>query len=129
MSYYLWLDDDRAIPTNTVNEWVRAKNMAEFKEVLAKRGLPRYVSFDMDLNEKHYHGDYSDGKTGLDCVQYLLTMLQLKVSQDGYHPTVYYGVHSMNRPQSNLAMLKLSKMLGHDTYCYYTELATLPPPS
>jgi hypothetical protein len=89
MSYYLWLDDCRPHPKNTTFEWVIAKSLAEFKDIIRSRGLPHYISFDHDLNESHYSWDYSDNKTGLDAIHWLLETYEPK-------DLPKWSVHTMN---------------------------------
>ena len=72
MSYNLFLDDTR-VPVNCRNypgdesiydaeEFLIARNFDRFYEIIKREGLPKFVSFDYDLN--------SD-KDGLDCARFL----------------------------------------------------------
>lgn len=93
MNYKLFLDDYRNPSDATINiegawggnrislqkisgiadsEWSVVKSYDEFVEFVNTKGIPQVVSFDSDLEEKHYSGDYSDGKTGLDCLLWLI---------------------------------------------------------
>lgn len=91
MKYCLWLDDYRPLPTDTGKVWVMAKSMAEFKKTVIELGMPEYISFDHDLNEKHYALDYTDQLTGLDTIQWLINYVQeIKAKAP------FWRVHTMN---------------------------------
>lgn len=88
--YCLWLDDYRPKPKGT-RQWEIAKSLQEFKRVIQVNGIPSFVSFDHDLNEKHYTGDFSDNLTGLDAIQWLLSYCkQMKAEFP------MYSIHTMN---------------------------------
>lgn len=93
MSKYLCLDDYRKVEECTIkingawggnrislldltkttrNQWDLVKSYEEFVEYIEKNCIPENVSFDNDLLEPHYLGNYSDNKTGLDCLVYLI---------------------------------------------------------
>lgn len=93
MEYNLWLDDYRPLPRQKSEgrQWVKAETFKEFKEVVAKLGIPAGVSFDHDLNEQHYTGDYSDYQTGLEAVMWLIT----EVKNHNHEPPEW-SVHTMN---------------------------------
>jgi hypothetical protein len=62
--------------------------LAEFKQLIEEKGIPALVSFDHDLELLHYGHDYSDGKTGLEALQFLLSRL------DGQKPIL--NIHTRN---------------------------------
>jgi hypothetical protein len=100
MSYYLWLDDLRPTPKNTTFEWVAAKSLDEFKNLIRSRGAPIYVSFDHDLNETHYQWNYEDGKTGLDAINWMLEYLDREELPK-------WSVHTMNTHRGPIMKEKL----------------------
>lgn len=95
MSYYLFLDDYRYPgDVNWVNipkqSYIIVRSYDEFKSCITERGLPEYVSFDHDLEARHYEGDYST-PTGLECAMFLVDFCK----RNGY-TIPKYGCHSMN---------------------------------
>jgi hypothetical protein len=90
MSYYLWLDDTRPKPQTTY-EWKVAKNIDEFKKLIMDEGMPKYISFDHDLEEMHYFRKYDDMRTGLDCVDWLI-----KYTKEHEYPFPKWSIHTMN---------------------------------
>jgi hypothetical protein len=59
--------------TNTNKwDWDLVKSFDEFKKYIDENGIPLIISFDNDLCEKHYIGDFSTEKSGLDCLLYLI---------------------------------------------------------
>jgi hypothetical protein len=65
----LWLDDMRPAPPG----WTLARTYEEAIEILRERG-PEItdVSLDHDLCPAHSDGDFSDGRTGCDVLEFLL---------------------------------------------------------
>jgi hypothetical protein len=79
----LWVDDRRPAPPGWV--WVRSYETAV--EIIEHEGEDiTEVDLDHDLCERHYHGDYSDGRTGDDVLQFLL--------ESGYRPVI--KLHTTN---------------------------------
>lgn len=79
----LWLDDQRPAP----HGWVHARSYHEAVQCIAVLGEKLVeVSLDHDLCEPHSDGDYSDGLTGYDVLEYLL--------REGLRPVIYF--HTMN---------------------------------
>jgi hypothetical protein len=93
MSYYLWLDDYRPKPTPSIHQWVVARDIDAFKQVIEKLGMPKYISFDHDLTEAHYKKDYSDHRTGMDCIEWLLEFAKA----NNLGAPANWGVHTMNK--------------------------------
>ena len=91
MGYYLWLDDYRPKPTSGTHEWLHAHSLQEFKTIVDLHGIPEGVSFDHDLNEKHYYGDFSDKQTGLDAAEWLIRQVK-----KGMCEPPWWSVHTMN---------------------------------
>ena len=105
-NYNLFLDDNR-IPTHVT--WVEipkdqhysvVRNYKEFVDLVTLKGLPKFVTYDHDLNDVHYgHGLKGDDipydsyteKTGYDCAKWLVDYC---VKRGVKHPP--YMVHSMN---------------------------------
>lgn len=75
----LFLDDERDPPRDGGN-WHIVRSYDEFVNYINENGIPQHISFDHDLG---------DGKTGYDCVKWLLTDRKLP---KGF---TYY-VHSQN---------------------------------
>lgn len=111
MSYKLFLDDERnPYKVNWVEmplgPWEIARNYEQFVAMIAKKGIPSFVSFDHDLADEHYRASmynpdrhysnyYTDGtfkeKTGRDCAKWLVEhCLEHDI------PIPEYQVHSMN---------------------------------
>jgi len=105
-NYNLFLDDVRLpnhvtwveLPPNQHYSLVR--NYQEFVDLITLRGLPKFVTYDHDLADKHYgHGlkdddipyDQYSEKTGYDCAKWLVEYCMNKGVK---HPP--YQVHSMN---------------------------------
>ncbi len=100
---YIFLDDERRpgqvtwieIPCIPVCMWNIVRNIEQFKELLdkaLKAGITiKHISFDHDLADIHYGGDYSDEKTGMDCAKYLVDWCM-----DNDQPLPEWTVHSMN---------------------------------
>ena len=65
----LWLDDKRPAPPG----WVLAQSYDDAIDLIRDRG-PEItdVSLDHDLCDAHSDGDFSDGETGCDVLQFLL---------------------------------------------------------
>jgi len=80
--YNLWLDDIRE-PFDD-RGWLICRNIAEFKTCIQVCGLPKFISFDHDLD---------DNGTGFDCAKWLID--QGYVPQEGIYD---YQVHSANPP-------------------------------
>jgi hypothetical protein len=105
-NYNLFLDDVRLpnhvtwvdLPANQHYSLVR--NYQEFVDLITLRGIPKFVTYDHDLADKHYgHGLKNDDipydqyaeKTGYDCAKWLVDYCMKKGVK---HPP--YVVHSMN---------------------------------
>ena len=105
-NYNLFLDDVRLpnhvtwvdLPANQHYSLVR--NYQEFVDLITLRGIPKFVTYDHDLADKHYgHGLKNDDipydqyaeKTGYDCAKWLVDYCMKKGVK---HPP--YQVHSMN---------------------------------
>ena len=65
----LWLDDKRAAPPG----WALAQSYGDAVDLIREHG-PEItdVSLDHDLCDAHSDGDFSDGETGCDVLQFLL---------------------------------------------------------
>lgn len=59
--YKLYLDDERM--PQTPGPWVIVRSYAEFIKTIQQRGVPRYISFDNDLQEE---------MEGKDCAKWLI---------------------------------------------------------
>jgi hypothetical protein len=71
--------DDRRLPAESVAAYGRfyteefdiVRNIEDFK-VEVSMNMPDLISFDHDLEYAHYKGDYSDYRTGYDCLLWLI---------------------------------------------------------
>ncbi len=94
--YHLFLDDMRK--PGDVN-WIRipsasyivVKNYDEFVRYISVYGVPIHVSFDHDLADLHYGGNYGDERSGYDCAKWLADYCH-----DNGRKLPTYTVHSMN---------------------------------
>ena len=99
MKKYLFLDDDRNpkdvtwvnIPRNFLWEVVRSHN--EAVEWVEENGFPDVVSFDHDLADVHYAGDFSKEKTGYDFAKWLV---ERDLDNHDMPEDFEFYVHSMN---------------------------------
>jgi len=79
----LWLDDMRPAPAG----WTLAQNYEEAVELIGEHGGEiTDVSLDHDLCPAHTDGDFSDGRTGCDVLEFLL--------ESGLKPRIEF--HTMN---------------------------------
>lgn len=108
MHYNLFLDDLRSVEDVTYLslpyvDWTIVRSYEEFKEALAKQGIPQIVSFDHDLTGEHYPTgsnsaddiipyDEYETKTGLACAKELVDACDRACAPI---PTCY--VHSFNQ--------------------------------
>lgn len=115
IKYNLFLDDIREPNSSWMSykrelkydlwNWEVVRNYEEFVGKIQELGIPDFVSYDHDLAESHYdvsmdqgldsYQRYLDGielkeKTGLECAEYLVSIL----GEGQKHPP--YIVHSMN---------------------------------
>jgi hypothetical protein len=107
MSYNLFLDDERK-PRDVqwvklpLIEWTIVRNYDEFVDIITKKGLPTFISFDHDLAFEHYpfheknptlripYESYKE-KTGYHCAYWLINFcLEKKLDLPRF------AVHSMN---------------------------------
>jgi hypothetical protein len=108
----LYLDDVRT-PTEKLigfKPWEIVRNYEEFVQWIETNGLPSFVSFDHDLADEHmvdYYNNQARGiqtinydnfkeKTGIDCLNYLLEIVQNQI-EAGQEPVLTtINVHSHN---------------------------------
>ena len=78
--YNLFLDDCRhSTYLKDTKTWTTVRSYNEFVDIISKKGLPRFISFDHDLAFEHYtdpkegiqYNDYKE-KTGYDCAKWLM---------------------------------------------------------
>lgn len=102
MSYYLFLDDERKpLSVKWVDlpaaNWVIVRSYDQFVDMITKRGLPAFVTFDHDLGPESMaaviKGEVYRGceKTGLDCAKWLVDCCI-----DVHVPLPRWMVHSLN---------------------------------
>jgi|SRR5271166_2357852 len=99
MKKYLFLDDER-IPKDV--NWVRIDKSAPWEIVrsydeavawVTSNGFPDVISFDHDLGDAHYYGNFADGKTGYDFAKWLVEYDTVTGLMPG---DFSFTVHSMN---------------------------------
>jgi hypothetical protein len=84
MTYNLSIDDIRW--PDDGRDWIVVRNLDQLQQCLNSRGAPSFVSYDHDMTDAHYGGDYSDNATGA-------TYARIITEACGFVP---YRVHSMN---------------------------------
>lgn len=92
MTQMLYIDDFRC-----PNEkgWLIATSFADAINII-DTVKPQVISFDHDLNERHYGKDYSDGQTGYDVALYLIQK-DAENPQAGYITDAFvFDCHSQN---------------------------------
>lgn len=105
MSYNLFLDDERQSKClGDTRAWETVRSYNAFKEIILKRGLPAFISFDHDLAGQQYVSTEEQWREGI------IYSDPLWKEQTGYHcalwlmdycrerglPLPAYQVHSMN---------------------------------
>lgn len=101
MAYGLFLDDYRNpkevlwITLPKVEYWVIVRNVKHFQQIICQMGMPAAISFDHDLKEAHYNGDYSDNSTGADAAKWL----RAYCDENNYN-IPEYTIHSLNQEAS-----------------------------
>jgi hypothetical protein len=99
MKKYLFLDDER-IPRDV--NWIRIDKSAPWEIVrsydeavawVQTNGFPDIISFDHDLGDSHYYGNFSDGKTGYDFAKWLI---EHDMNTNTMPDDFIFTVHSMN---------------------------------
>lgn len=50
MTYHLFIDDER-YPADTGQDWVIVRSLNEMRDVVSRRGMPGFISFDHDLGD------------------------------------------------------------------------------
>jgi hypothetical protein len=99
MTYNLFLDDMRN-PSDVTwidyegrdpRAFVVVRNYNEFVDYIREHGIPDFVSFDHDLADIHYSGNYNVERTGKECA----VALGVICGSKGV-PYPVYKIHSMN---------------------------------
>lgn len=95
---YLFLDDERFPRQVTwvripVADWQIVRSHEEAVAWVRKNGFPDVISFDHDLAQGHYHGDFSQGKTGYDFAKWLV---EYDMETNSMPEDFAFTVHSMN---------------------------------
>lgn len=67
-TYALYLDDIRQ-PPSSEDDWVLCRTVADMRDLIESRGLPRLISFDYEL------GRTDPGRCGADAVQCLINWI------------------------------------------------------
>lgn len=103
MKKYLFLDDER-FPKDVTwvliggvghwgADWQIVRSLQEAKDWVINNGFPDVISFDHDLGEAHYYGNFDDKSTGYDFAKWLVEydMDNMVMPSD-----FTFTVHSMN---------------------------------
>jgi hypothetical protein len=100
---YLFIDDERKPKDVTWiliggvgfwgANWDVVRSLPEAKKWVLENGFPDVISFDHDLGEAHYGGDYSDGKTGYDFAKWLV---EYDLDTNTMPKDFRFTVHSLN---------------------------------
>lgn len=102
MSYNLFLDDVRDANKflKDIRTWVTVRNYDQFTKIITEHGLPKFISFDHDLEPDIIIGDpvknlktckIQRSKTGYDCAKWLVEYCIKKQL-----PLPAFQVHSLN---------------------------------
>ena len=77
------------------NEFIIARSYNEAVALVKEHGAPEFISFDHDLADAHYGGNFSSEKTGMDFAKWLV---ETDIDNQGnFLPDNFtYNVHSMN---------------------------------
>lgn len=100
MTYALWLDDYRPVSPEFIaasggGPVVIAVNYEQFVQAITEHGCPQYISFDHDLADAHYGGDFSGPEmTGMACAEWLVDWILDDPTR--LLPNFRFNVHSMN---------------------------------
>jgi hypothetical protein len=100
---YLFLDDER-MPRDVTwiyiggvgagnTDWQIVRNLQSAKDWVMKNGFPDVISFDHDLGEQHYYGNYEDGNTGYDFAKWLI---EYDMDTHTMPENFKFTVHSLN---------------------------------
>lgn len=100
---YLFLDDER-MPKDVTwlliggvghwgADWQIVRSLQEAKEWVLQNGFPDVISFDHDLGEDHYYGNYDDGATGYHFAKWLV---EYDMDTKSMPENFKYTVHSLN---------------------------------
>jgi hypothetical protein len=96
MTYTLFIDDYRCsldLPARLALSGmvITARSRSDIEDIFALYGRPSFISYDHDMTDMHYAGDYTDGTTGADIAAWITKI----------HGKIPYQVHSMNPEASD----------------------------
>jgi hypothetical protein len=96
---YLFLDDER-MPSDVTwihierdVQWVIVRSYDEAVQWVLKNGFPDVISFDHDLGEVFFAGNYTDEKTGYDFSKWLI---EYDMDTNSMPDNFEFTVHSKN---------------------------------
>ncbi len=94
--YTLFIDDYRCslnLPAHLAlsGRVITARSRGDIMDIFTLHGRPSFISYDHDMTDMHYAGDYSDGTTGADIAAWITKL----------HGKIPYQVHSMNPEAGN----------------------------
>jgi len=120
---YLFLDDER-IPKDVYwtliggvghwgADWQIVRSLQEAKDWVLKNGFPDVISFDHDLGEAHYYGNYEDKTTGYDFAKWLIEHdMDTKSMPENFK----FTVHSLNPTGAENIRGLLENYLRHKNF-------------
>jgi len=117
---YLFIDDER-VPKDVTwvmiggvghwgADWQIVRSVSEATAWVQANGFPDVISFDHDLGEAHYGGDYSDGKTGYDFAKWLV---EYDMDTDTMPKTFKFTVHSLNPEGGKNIKMLMENYIAH----------------
>ncbi len=56
-SWAIWLDDERPVPQKAATQYLLAKNLSEFINLISNHGIPSFISFDWYLGSGRDNGE------------------------------------------------------------------------
>jgi hypothetical protein len=86
-------------------DWIIVRNYSQFRNFIDNNGVPRNVSYDIDLANEHYRGDFSRNPSGMDCFKYLVDYCETL----GSKPPENMWVHSYNVELRPILRQKIKK--------------------
>jgi hypothetical protein len=99
MKKYLFLDDERFprdvtwIHIDKTAPWEIVRSCGSAIKWVNENGFPDVISFDHDLGEAHYYGNFDDGKTGYDFAKWLV---EYDMATQSMPADFSFTIHSMN---------------------------------
>ena len=108
MNYTLFIDDYRCslvLPAHLAisGKVITARSRGDIEDIFTLYGRPSFISYDHDMTDMHYAGDYSDGNTGADLASWITKL----------HGKIPYQVHSMNPEAPDRIADAINRAIGN----------------